>query len=108
MRGWLPLLWARPESSGGWHNGGHGRRQNRGLVRDGLRDGGWGVVQDPFGDLGDRGMFHSACEGGVGEGRVPSGGEAETWGEVAGMGLQEGGLTSTGDSAKAQLDEGPT
>ena len=79
-------------------------------MRDGLRDGGRGVVQDPSGDLGDRGTFHSACVGGVGEGRVPPGGEAETWGEVAGMGLQEGGLANTGDSAKAQvgIDEGPT
>ena len=68
------------------------------------------MVQDPSGDLGDRGTFHSACVGGVGEGRVPPGGEAETWGEVAGMGLQEGGLANTGDSAKAQvgIDEGPT
>ncbi len=60
-------------------------------MRDGLRDGGRGVVQDPSGDLGDRGVIHSACEGGVGEARVPPGGEAETWGEVAGMGLQKGG-----------------
>ena len=55
-------------------------------------------------------MVHSACEGGVGEGRVPPGGEAKTWGEVAGMGLQEGGLARAGDPAQAQLgiDEGPT
>jgi hypothetical protein len=37
------------------------------------------MVQDPSGNLGDRGVLHRTCEGDVGEGRVPPGGEAETW-----------------------------
>ncbi len=37
-----------------------------------------------------------------GEGKG-AGGEAETWCEVAGVRLQEGGLTHTGDSTQAQL-----
>ncbi len=69
-----------------------------------------GMVLNPSGDLGDRGVLHATCEGDVGEGGVPPGGKAETWGEVAGVRLQEGGLTHTGDATQAQLrvDKGLT
>jgi hypothetical protein len=56
------------------------------------------MVQDPSGDLGDRGVLHRTCEGDVGEGRVPPRGESETWCSVAGVWLQEGGLTHTGNA----------
>jgi hypothetical protein len=61
------------------------------------------MVLDPSGDLVYRGVLDDTCEGDVGEGWVPPGGEAETWCEVAGVRLQEGGLTHTGDSTQAQL-----
>ncbi len=61
------------------------------------------MILNPSGDLGDRGALHATCEGDVGEGWVPPGGKAKTWCEVAGVRLQEGGLTHTGDSTQAQL-----
>jgi hypothetical protein len=61
------------------------------------------ALTHPSGDLGDRGVLHCSCAGGVGEGRVPPGGEAETWCEVASMRLQEGGLARTGDETQAQI-----
>ncbi len=34
---------------------------------------------------------------------MPPGGEAETWREVAGVGLQERGLAGAGDATEAQI-----
>ncbi len=39
---------------------------------------------------------------------MPPGGEAETWGEVAGMGLQEGGLASTYVAPKVRGENPPS
>ena len=62
-----------------------------------------GLVLNPPGNLCDRGVLHRACGGEVGESRVPPGGEAETWREVAGVGLQERGLAGAGDATEAQI-----
>ncbi len=43
------------------------------------------MVLDPPGNLCDRRVLHCTCGGDVGESRVPPGGEAETWREVAGV-----------------------
>ncbi len=79
-------------------------------ARGSYRYGSRGMVLNPSGDLGDRGVLHATCEGDVGEGWVPPGGKVETWFEVAGVRLQEGGLTHTGDATQAQLrvDKGLT
>ena len=61
------------------------------------------ALTHPSGDLGDRGVLHCSCAGGVGEGRVPPGGEAETWREVASVWLEESGLASAGDATEAQI-----
>ncbi len=67
---------------------------------------------DPAGNLGDGdgGVLDGACGCGVAESGVPAGGEAETWCEVAGVGLQKGGLTGPSDATKTKVgvDEGPT
>ena len=62
-----------------------------------------GLVLNPPGNLRDRRMLYCTCEGDIGESRVPPGGEAETWREVAGVWLQEGGLASAGDATEAQI-----
>jgi hypothetical protein len=65
-----------------------------------------GMVLNTSGDLGDREVLHATCEGDVGEGWVPPGGKAETWCEVAGVRLQEGGLDAT--QAQLRVDKGLT
>ena len=68
------------------------------------------MILDPAGSLGNGGVLDGACGCGVAESGVPAGGEAKTWCEVAGVGLQKRGLTGTSDATKTKVgvDEGPT
>jgi hypothetical protein len=61
------------------------------------------VVLDPSGHLHDSGVFHGACGRNIREGGVPTGGQALTRCQVAGVGLQKCWLAVTGDAAQAQI-----
>ncbi len=61
------------------------------------------MILYPSGHLRDRGVFDGACRRHIGKGGVPTGGQALTWCEVAGVGLQKGWLAVTGDAALAQI-----
>ena len=61
------------------------------------------MILDPSGHFGDSGVFHGACGGCIGKGGVPTGGQALTRGQVAGVGLKKRRLPVTGDAAQAQL-----
>ena len=61
------------------------------------------MILYPSGHLRDRGVFDGAGRRHIGEGGVPTGGQALTWCEVAGVGLQKGWLAVTGDAAHAQI-----
>ena len=61
------------------------------------------MILYPSGHLRDRGVFDGACRRHIRKGGVPTGGQALTWCEVAGVGLQKGWLAVTGDAAHAQI-----
>ena len=61
------------------------------------------MILDPSGHFGDSGVFHGACGRNIREGGVPTGEQALTRCQVAGVVLQKCWLAVTGDAAQAQI-----